>query len=551
MDSAPSTPPAWRRARRRCSWRSAAAGVGPGDDVLVPAFTAVPTASAVVAAGATPVAVDVDPATACLTPAAIERATTARTRAVIVVHLYGFPAELPPPSARRARSSSRTRPRRWVRSAGRPRRGRRPTRSTRPRTWVASATAVRSSPTTPRSTPRSGSLRAHGLTGQYVHEVDLAELPHVGDRGGVAAARPAGARRRRRRPPRDRGAVPGGRARICAGSATIRGTRITCACSARPTATQSGERLAEAGVATAIHYPLALTQQPAYRDAVPGRVPRGRGVGGRMRHGSVLPGADRGRDRTCRGALAELPPDDEPDVRRGAGHDVRSVERDVPVLQRRTHDRRPRRSGARGADTARAGGRGDRRQRRFVATDRARCSTTMAAERPWLRVIHHPQNRGYGQALISGFTAARHDWIFYTDGDAQYDAREAAVLVPLATCSIDVVQGYKVGRGDPWYRKVIGRVYHHVVKLMFGLEGPRHRLRLPAVPPPPVHRRPVDVDERGDLRRDDVPLPARRGAVRARRRCTTTSVRTGARSSSGFRRSRAACCSCSRCGGGW
>ena len=93
----------------------------------------------------------------------------------------------------------------------------------------------------------------------------------------------------------------------------------------------------------------------------------------------------------------------------------------------------------------------------------------MAVARPWLHVVHHPQNRGYGQALISGFAAARHDWIFYTDGDAQYDAREAAVLVPLATCSIDIVQGYKVGRGDPWYRKVIGRFYHHVVKLMFGL----------------------------------------------------------------------------------
>ena len=93
----------------------------------------------------------------------------------------------------------------------------------------------------------------------------------------------------------------------------------------------------------------------------------------------------------------------------------------------------------------------------------------MAAERPWLHVVHHPENRGYGQALISGFNAARHDWIFYTDGDAQYDAREAAVLVPLATCAVDIVQGYKVGRGDPWYRKLIGRVYHHVVRLMFRL----------------------------------------------------------------------------------
>ena len=93
----------------------------------------------------------------------------------------------------------------------------------------------------------------------------------------------------------------------------------------------------------------------------------------------------------------------------------------------------------------------------------------LAAERPWLRPIHHEVNRGYGGALITGFTAARHDWIFYTDGDAQYDASEAALLVPLATEAVDIVQGYKIGRGDSWYRKVIGRCYHHTVKLLFRL----------------------------------------------------------------------------------
>ena len=40
-----------------------------------------------------------------------------------------------------------------------------------------------------------------------------------------------------------------------------------------------------------------------------------------------------------------------------------------------------------------------------------------------LRVIHHPQNRGYGGALRTGFMAAEKEWVFYTDGDAQYDAR--------------------------------------------------------------------------------------------------------------------------------
>jgi glycosyltransferase involved in cell wall biosynthesis len=93
----------------------------------------------------------------------------------------------------------------------------------------------------------------------------------------------------------------------------------------------------------------------------------------------------------------------------------------------------------------------------------------MARTRPWLRPIHHDVNRGYGGALITGFTEARGEWIFYTDGDAQYDAREAALLVPFATDDVDVVQGYKIGRGDSWYRKVIGRVYHHTVKTMFRL----------------------------------------------------------------------------------
>ncbi len=95
----------------------------------------------------------------------------------------------------------------------------------------------------------------------------------------------------------------------------------------------------------------------------------------------------------------------------------------------------------------------------------------MALTRPWLVVVHHERNRGYGGALISGFTAARFEWIFYTDGDAQYDAKEAALLVPLATDDVDIVQGYKLGRGDPLHRKVIGRIYHHVVKLMFHLPG--------------------------------------------------------------------------------
>ena len=72
-----------------------ALGIGPGDEVIVPAFTAVPTAAAVCATGAVPVFVDVEPDTATLDETSARAACTERTRAVIPVHLYGRPAVLP------------------------------------------------------------------------------------------------------------------------------------------------------------------------------------------------------------------------------------------------------------------------------------------------------------------------------------------------------------------------------------------------------------------------------------------------------------------------
>jgi dTDP-3-amino-3,4,6-trideoxy-alpha-D-glucose transaminase len=72
-----------------------ALGVGPGDEVVVPAFTAVPTAAAVCATGAVPVFADVDPDTAAIDSDAAAAAVTSRTRAVIPVHLYGRPAPMP------------------------------------------------------------------------------------------------------------------------------------------------------------------------------------------------------------------------------------------------------------------------------------------------------------------------------------------------------------------------------------------------------------------------------------------------------------------------
>lgn len=88
---------------------------------------------------------------------------------------------------------------------------------------------------------------------------------------------------------------------------------------------------------------------------------------------------------------------------------------------------------------------------------------------PNLRVITHVKNRGYGGALRSGFEHASKELICYTDGDAQYDPREFKLLAESLRDDVDVVQGYKIERGDPLHRKIIGRIYHTVVKTMFGL----------------------------------------------------------------------------------
>ncbi|HUK34944.1 MAG TPA: glycosyltransferase family 2 protein [Vicinamibacterales bacterium] len=86
-----------------------------------------------------------------------------------------------------------------------------------------------------------------------------------------------------------------------------------------------------------------------------------------------------------------------------------------------------------------------------------------------VRVIHHPKNRGYGGALQTGVRSATKELIFYTDGDAQYDPAELKVLWEKMTPETDLVNGYKISRSDPFHRIIIGRLYHHIVSILFGL----------------------------------------------------------------------------------
>ena len=99
----------------------------------------------------------------------------------------------------------------------------------------------------------------------------------------------------------------------------------------------------------------------------------------------------------------------------------------------------------------------------------AQIADELARTYPEVKVVHHQGNRGYGGALRSGFAAATRELVFYTDGDAQYDPAEMSALWDAFSDDVDLVNGYKISRSDPLHRVVIGRIYHHIVKLLFGL----------------------------------------------------------------------------------
>jgi perosamine synthetase len=72
-----------------------ACGIGPGDEVIIPEITWVASASAVAYVGATPVFCDIDPVSWCMDLSSVERLVTSKTKAIMPVHLYGHPANMP------------------------------------------------------------------------------------------------------------------------------------------------------------------------------------------------------------------------------------------------------------------------------------------------------------------------------------------------------------------------------------------------------------------------------------------------------------------------
>lgn len=93
----------------------------------------------------------------------------------------------------------------------------------------------------------------------------------------------------------------------------------------------------------------------------------------------------------------------------------------------------------------------------------------LQTEIPEVRAVHNHPNIGYGGAVARGLREARMEWIFFTDGDGQFDVAELTKLIDLLD-SCDVAIGYRVNRADSWIRIVNAYFWGRLVRLMFGLK---------------------------------------------------------------------------------
>ena len=92
----------------------------------------------------------------------------------------------------------------------------------------------------------------------------------------------------------------------------------------------------------------------------------------------------------------------------------------------------------------------------------------LARQNPNIRVIHHPQNLGYGEALKSGFYNARYDTIVYTDGDGQFDFAEVTKFLDKIS-DYDLIIGYRLKRQDPFFRILFKKGWKLSLWASFGL----------------------------------------------------------------------------------
>jgi len=92
----------------------------------------------------------------------------------------------------------------------------------------------------------------------------------------------------------------------------------------------------------------------------------------------------------------------------------------------------------------------------------------LITKNPEVKYIHHPVNLGYGASLRSGITASQYDWIFFTDGDLQFDLHELEEFTK-ETQKYNVIIGYREHRADGSRRVLNAKLYKLFIDLLFRL----------------------------------------------------------------------------------
>ncbi len=93
----------------------------------------------------------------------------------------------------------------------------------------------------------------------------------------------------------------------------------------------------------------------------------------------------------------------------------------------------------------------------------------LSDEYPRVKVIRHEQNKGYGAALRTGFENCNKDYIFFTDGDNQFDINEMSRLLPYIK-DYDIVTGFRSKRRDNFIRKINEFSFNRLIRILFGLK---------------------------------------------------------------------------------
>ena len=100
--------------------------------------------------------------------------------------------------------------------------------------------------------------------------------------------------------------------------------------------------------------------------------------------------------------------------------------------------------------------------------DTRRLAEGLVSDDPRIRTVSHPENRGYGAALRTGFNESKYDVVVFADGDGQFDLSEIQTLLAELPGN-DAVIGYRIRRADRWYRTLSARAWSALVGILFGV----------------------------------------------------------------------------------